>query len=110
MVDAIRDHHPTVFCVPMVEQYSPLAWSITNEVHWHHPTVRHGGVPTVVRHTRTFAYILNRPQIAEKIKEDCPRCCYIRKRTIDVEFGPISKQQLKISPTFYTVEIIIDIL
>ena len=47
--DVMMDLSPTVFCVPYVDNYSPLAWSIMSEVHWNHPTAKHAGVPTVLR-------------------------------------------------------------
>ena len=31
----------TSFCVPIMDQFSPLAISIAIDVHWNHPDVRH---------------------------------------------------------------------
>ena len=36
--DVMKDLTSTMFCVPLVDKNSPLAYSITNDIHWNHPT------------------------------------------------------------------------
>ena len=99
--EAMLDLSPTMYCVPLVDEYSPLAWSIVLQVHWEHPTAKHAGVPTVVRHCNGLAHIFNCAQVAQVVKENCARCKYIKKRTIQLEFGPLSRNQLHIAPPYY---------
>ena len=40
----------------------------------------------------------------KKIKTQCERCRYLRKKFIDVEMGPISKHSLTIAPAFYATQ------
>ena len=102
--EAMLDLSPTVFCVPVVDEYSPLAWSIVMEVHWNNPTAKHAGLPTVVRYCNGFAHIFNCSQVAQTVRDSCARCNYIRKKTLCVEFGPLSEPQLKIAPPFYVTQ------
>ena len=102
--DVMLDLSPTVFCVPVVDQYSPLAWSIVMDVHWDHPTAKHTGVPTVVRYCSGLAHIFNCSQVAQVVKSCCARCRFIRKKTLQVEVGPLSTPQLKIAPAYYVTQ------
>ena len=43
MTNAMIDLSTGTFIVPIVEKYSPLAFSIMNETHWYDPTVKHSG-------------------------------------------------------------------
>ena len=40
------------FCVPLIDRYSPLAFSLINEVHWYNTDAKHSGNETVMRHTQ----------------------------------------------------------
>ena len=102
--DAMLDLSPTVFCVPVVDEYSPLAWSIVLEVHWNNPSAKHAGVPTVVRYCNGLAHIYNCSQVAQAVRDSCARCNYIKKRTLGTEFGPLSKPQLQIAPPYYVAQ------
>ena len=42
----------TTFCVPVMDQYSPVAISIVMEIHWQHPDVKHTGIETMLRQIR----------------------------------------------------------
>ena len=46
---AAIDLSSTTFCVPLMDQYSPVGIAISLEVHWHHPDVRHKGIETIYR-------------------------------------------------------------
>ena len=56
--DACLDLAASSFCVPLVDRYSPLAFSIINEIHWHHDDARHSGVDTVFRYVLQIAYVI----------------------------------------------------
>ena len=42
--------------------------------------------------------------MVKKIKTQCERCRYLRKKVIDVEMGPISKHSITIAPAFYATQ------
>ena len=44
----------TTFCVPVMDQYSPVAISIVMEIHWQHPDVKHTGIETMLRQTHWY--------------------------------------------------------
>ena len=43
LCDTSFDLSGSTFCVPLVDSLSPIAYAVSNEVHWHHPDVKHGG-------------------------------------------------------------------
>ena len=105
MSSAMLDLSSTKFCVPLVEKYSPVAWSMMYEIHWHHCLGRHSGVATTTRIIREYAYIIGVKEIAETFRQTCSRCRWIAKRTVEVEFGPLSDKQLKLAPAFYITQV-----
>ena len=105
MSSAMLDLSSTKFCVPLVEKYSPVAWSMMYEIHWHHRLGRHSGVATTTRIIREYAYIIGVKEIAEAFRQTCSRCRWIAKRTVEVEFGPLSDKQLKLAPAFYITQV-----
>ena len=42
-------HKFSTFCVPLVDKFSPIAISLTNEIHWNDPTSNHSGNETTWR-------------------------------------------------------------
>ena len=105
MSSAMIDLSSTVFCVPLVDQYSPVAWSMIHEIHWYHSRAKHSGVATTARAAKEYAYIIGVKEIAELFRKTCGKCRWIAKRTIDVEFGPLSDNQLKLAPAFYASQV-----
>ena len=101
MTDVMRDLSSTMFCVPLVDKFSPIAYSIINEIHWHHSVAKHSGVETVLRYTMTYAYIMEGRDIVKRIRKSCERCRLLLKRTFNVSMGPISSHNLTIAPAFY---------
>ena len=108
------EHHPmtsvmsdlcgTTFCVPVVDQYSPIAWSLTYEIHWYDGIASHSGVATTARRVKEFAYVAGIKYIAEIFRKSCKKCRVMAKRTIEVGFGPLSEFQLNIAPAFYVTQ------
>ena len=56
--DVMYNLSQTTFCVPITYKHSPIAYANVNEVHSHHPDVKHSGVETTLRHTQQIAYII----------------------------------------------------
>ena len=92
------------FVVPIVDRYSPLAYSIVNDVHWHHMSAKHSGIETTIRAIMMIAHILNIRQLVKLVKKNCKRCRYLLKRTVDIMMAPASKLQLCVAPPFYVTQ------
>ena len=58
MTGVMKDLAVTTFCVPVIDNHSPLAYSIVNEVHWYSKVARHKGVETVLRYLTQYCFIL----------------------------------------------------
>ncbi len=99
--DVCIDLSSSMFFVPIVDKYSPLAYALINEVHWHDPDARHSGNETVMRYLLKVAYIIEGTPLVELFKSNCPRCRYLHKRMIEVAMGPKRTENLTIAPPFY---------
>lgn len=99
------DLQPTSFCVPVLDKYSPISYSIINDIHWNHPVASHSGVETTWRYVLQKVSIIEGRHLVKVIRSTCERCRYLMKRTIDVCMGPISPTNLMIAPIFYTCQV-----
>ena len=104
MSSTMKDLSATTFQVPLVYKHSPLAYSLVNEVHWYCMAAKHSGVETVWRYVLKTAYIIFGREVVKKIRINCERCRYLRKKVLDVEMGPVSKYNLMIAPAFYATQ------
>ena len=95
----------TSFCVPIMDQFSPVAISIAIDVHWNHPDVRHRGVAAIYRQMLKIAYIIGGFNLATSIKQGCKKCRVLYKKSIDVAMGPIQGVNLCIAPAFYASQV-----
>ena len=90
MSTVIKDLAADTFCVPVLYKHSSLAYSLINEMHWHSKAEMHSGVETVWRYALKTGFIMFRKDLVKKIKTQCEKCRYLRKKVIDVEMGPIN--------------------
>ncbi|XP_066919513.1 uncharacterized protein [Clytia hemisphaerica] len=102
--NAMKDLSAKTFCVPIVDKNSPLAYSIIQEVHWKHHTAMHSGVETTWRYVLQICYILEGRSLVKLVRVSCPRCRYLLKKKFNVIMGPLSKDNLKIAPVFFTTQ------
>ena len=105
VTDAMIDLSTGSFIVPIVEKYSPLAFSIVNQVHWYHPTSKHSGVETTIRCIMNIAHILGVRDLVKLFRNQCACCRYLLKRTVDVEMAPTSKHQMCVAPPYYVTQV-----
>ena len=105
LCEAALDLCRSSFCVPVMEQSSPVAVSIALEVHWNHPDVRHHGVAAIFRQMLKVAYILGGFSLASSIKQGCRRCRILNKNSIDVAMGPLQDFNFCIAPAFYASQV-----
>ena len=102
---AALDLCSTTFCVPVMDQCSPVAIAIALEIHWHHLDVNHKGIETMYRQMQRIAHIIGGRKLAVSIKDGCKRCRALSKKSIDVAMGPIQDVNLCIAPAFYACQI-----
>ena len=99
----MKDLCQLTFCVPVIDKFSPLAFSIVNEVHWF--DVKHKGVETTWREVLKHAFIIEGRTIVKMFRKSCERCRFIEKKFIDVAMGPISETNMVIAPPFYMCQV-----
>ena len=88
--------------VPIVDRYSPLAYSLANHVHW--KLAKHRGVETCNRMCLSHVNIIQGMGLFKEISEGCIRCRIKRKKYLEVPMGPISDHQLRICPPFWAAQ------
>ena len=71
--DVMYDLSGTTFCVPITDRHYPIAYAIVNEVHSHHPDVKHSGVETTLRNTQQIAYIIGGRELVKRYGKNCMR-------------------------------------
>ena len=99
------DLFKTSFCVPVMDQYSPVAISIALETHWHHPDVRHKGVDAIWRQMERICHIIGGQQLAVSVKKRCKKCRVLNKTSIEVAMGPIQVVNFSIAPPFFACQL-----
>ena len=103
--EVMKDLCTTTFCVPVTEKYSPVAFSLVNDIHWNDKSVMHSGIETTLRYVLKKMYIIDGRSLVKLIKHACQRCRYLTKKALAVLMGPISKHMLSIAPAFYICQL-----
>ena len=103
--NAMLDLAESTFCVPIIDKYSPIAYSIISNVHWNDKDVKHKGVETVWRQILKCAYVIEGRNIVKLFRKNCERCRYLNKRRIEITMGPISPTNTMIAPAFYATQV-----
>ena len=84
---------------PMLDRYSPIAYSIANFIH--HEVGKHAGFETSYRLSLGYCHIIQGASLFREIGEECSKCAMIRKKYLEVVMGPVSDFQLTICPPFH---------
>ena len=87
------------FNVPVIDRYSPIAISLAYYIHY--SVVKHRGSETTFRMSLQFAKILGGRVLMKHIRDECTFCQKLLLRYVRQTMGPLSDQQLSISPVFY---------
>ena len=87
------------FKVPVIDQHSPLAISIS--IYLHYVKYPHRGAETLHRLSMQHCMILKGRQIFNHISKDCDYCKKIRKKLAEQMMGPLDSSQTSIAPVFY---------
>ena len=66
---------------------------------------KHSGVETVWRYDLKLGYIMQGTDLVKKVKKNCERCRYFRKKAINIEMGPVSIHNLRITSAFCATQV-----
>ena len=105
MSTVMKDLCSNTFYVPVIYRHSTLVYSKVNEIHWHSDLAKHSGVETVWRYDLKLGYIMQGTDLVKKAKKNCERCRYFRKKAINIEMGPVSIHNLRITPAFCATQV-----
>ena len=102
--EVMRDLSSSTFCVPLTDKYSPIGYSVINDVHWNDPTACHTGVETTWRYVVKYMYVIDGRPLVKKFRETCQRCRFLMKKALNVAMGPVSPDNLMIAPAYYVCQ------
>eukprot|EP00794_Sanderia_malayensis_P002418 gene2418-biopygen1304 len=105
ITDTMKVLSATTFFVPVLDNNSPVAYSIASDVHWYDPSVQHCGIETTLRYVLKKCFIINGRNLIKQIKRSCHRCRFHEKRTVEMAMGPVSACNLMITPAFYFTQL-----
>jgi hypothetical protein len=96
------DISPLSFCTPMMDRWSPVAYSIT--VHSHHNLTRHRNAVATLREARKVGFVVRGRDLANEIRDSCIFCRRFKAKLAEVEFGKVHPARLTIAPAFFRVQ------
>ena len=97
------DVDPLIFNVPVVDRYSPVAYSIM--IHAHVTLTHHGGAVSTLRAAMSIAHIIRGKDLAIEVRKDCAFCKRYKAQTLEAEMGKVHENQLCVAPAFYNVQV-----
>jgi hypothetical protein len=91
------------FVRPVVDRYSPVAYSIM--VHAHTEVVNHRSAVATLRSSRDIVYILRGRDLANEVRESCKFCTRYKRKLLAPEIGPVHPNRLTVAPAFYLSQV-----
>ena len=88
--------------IPVLDRYSPLAYSIAQHIHW--KLAPHRGMETHHRVALEHVFIMQSMSLFRELSMECIRCNMRRKTAIEASMGGLSKYQLIIAPPFWAAQ------
>ena len=85
--------------IPVIDRYSPLAYSIAQHFHW--SVVKHRGMETCLRFSLEHVHILQGMSLFRELSLECTKCKMKRGKYIKAATGPLGDKQLIVAPPFY---------
>ena len=76
----MKDLVDTTFCVPVIDRFSPIAYSIVSDYHWNNECIKHSGIESTLREISKYVFIIEGRSIVKKVKKSCERCRYLEKK------------------------------
>ena len=101
--NSMLDLEPLSFVKPIVDRYSPVAYSIMGYTHTN--VVKHRNAVTTLRESRNTAFILQGRDLSNEIRDSCISCRRFKAKLLEVEMGKIHENRLTIAPAFYQVQV-----
>ena len=99
---AMLDLKPLSFCVPVLDRYSPVAYTIM--LHYHEQINHHGGIKSTYRRSLELCHILKGLALAEEVRLACVNCRRYKVRLLEAEMGKIHQARFTPAPAFYFVQ------
>ena len=103
MANIMTDIEPLQFCVPVLDRFSPLSYSVM--MHSHAELSHHRNINTALLQSRTIAFIFRGRDLAKQIQAACVGCKRFKARLIEVEMAKIHPNRLIIAPPFYHCQV-----
>ena len=91
------------FVQPLVDRYSPVAYS--DMLHCHEAVSHHRSGTATLLESRYVAYILKGRDLATEITKSCRFCIRHRSKLVEVELGKLHQTRLTIAPVFYCCQV-----
>ena len=88
---------------PVIDRYSPLAYSVAQHVHW--DLSPHRGMETHNRVSLEHVHIIQGMSLYKELSLECIRCNMRRKKFMEAKMGGIQPEQLTVAPPFWTCQI-----
>ena len=88
---------------PVLDRYSPLAFSIAQHIHW--DIAPHRGVETQHRVSLEHVHIIQGMSLFKEISDECIQCNMRKKQFIEISMGGVRPEQLVVAPPFWACQI-----
>jgi len=96
------DVQPLMYVKPLVDRYSPVAYSIMSYAHI--VLARHRNSAETLRESRGLAYVLGGRDLASEIRDACPFCRRYKASLLKRAMGKLHPNRFVIAPAFYTAQ------
>ena len=100
--NVMDDLAPLSFCKPMLDRWSPIAYSIM--IHSHQKAARHRNAVATLLESRKLAFIVKGRSLANEIRDACVFCRRFRAKLVEVEMGKVHSSRLTVAPAFFRVQ------
>ena len=103
MSATMLDLPPLKFVAPIVDRFSPIAYSIM--VYCHRTSSRHRNNVCTLRDSLGIAHIIRGRDLANEVRNACAFCRLHKRRLLEVEMGQLHPSRLVIAPAFYNCQV-----
>ena len=101
--NTMYDLQPLSFVKPVLDQYSPVAYSLL--LYCHTVLSRHRSATTTLLESRGIAFVFKGRSLAIKIRENCIGCRRYKGKLLKAEMGRLHSNRFTVAPAFYYTQI-----
>ena len=101
--NVMSDLEPLSFVCPVLDRYSPVAYSIM--LYTHTMITKHRNVVTTLRESRSIAFVFRGRDLAAEIRKNCAFCRRFKAKLLEAELGNIHSTRITIAPAFYNTQV-----